>query len=89
MSLKRIFWSMLAGVSFSLAGAGCEEENPPADTTTDDLQVEEAADVQQEDVTTDRQDVQEVTEAAEVTPDAEPDGEVPQTDYGPPPDATP
>jgi hypothetical protein len=31
MSLKRIFWAMLAGVSFSLAG--CEEENPPLDAS--------------------------------------------------------
>jgi hypothetical protein len=37
MDLKRVFWAMLAGVSFSLSG--CDEENPPADgADTPDMQ---------------------------------------------------
>ena len=83
MSLKRIFWSILAGVSFSLAG--CDEENPPADTSSDDIQVEEATDVQHEDAVTDQQDIQEVTDVA--ADDAAAEAEGWPVEYGPPPDA--
>ncbi len=82
MSLKRIFWSMLAGVSFSLAG--CEEENPPADTATDDIQAEEAADVQHEDAVTEGQDIHEVADVA--ADDGLAETEFPPVEYGPPPD---
>lgn len=79
MSIRKMLWSLLAGVSISLAG-GCDEDTPPRqDVSEDELMIAYGVPDMVEDPVGDMVDIQDM--AAE---DVEPDGELPQTDYGPP-----
>ncbi|MFH1436400.1 MAG: hypothetical protein ABIJ56_11840 [Pseudomonadota bacterium] len=73
MKWSRIFWSLLAGVSVSLAG--CDKDDPPDDATEDQridqtmygpLDMYGDADIGED-------------------PDPDPDSDMPQTAYGPTP----
>ena len=72
MSLKKLLWSVIAGVS--LLTVGCDDDNPPKDGETADELMIAYGPVEVTD--------QNLYDAAEI--DDEPDGELPQTDYGPP-----
>lgn len=81
MSIKRILWSLLAGVSLSLAG--CDEDNPkPEDGTTDpvpDIPYESVQDMYGAPDYLDRDPMDMVEEDT-----GEEEEEPMQTDYGPP-----
>ena len=70
MKLSRIFWSLLAGVSVSLAG--CDKDDPP-DDATEDQRIDQTMYGPADWINSD------------IEEDTDPDSEMPQGEYGPPP----